>query len=113
MILIIGACASGKRAYAKTLGYAEEQMSSSLFADCPVLYDLQDTVEQDPENALSLAEALLKKEVVICNEVGSGVIPVSGQKRRGREQTGRLCCLLAKEASSVIRLVAGIPQKIK
>lgn len=113
MILIIGACASGKRTYAKSLGYSDADMSSSLTADCPVLYDLQNIVEEDPENALLLAEKLLKKEIVICNEVGSGVIPVSAQKRRGREQTGRLCCVLAKEASSVIRMVAGLPQKIK
>lgn len=88
-------------------------MSDSLESGCPVLYDLQNIVEKDPENALALADRLLEKEVVICNEVGSGVIPVSGQKRRGREQTGRLCCLLAREAESVVRLVAGLPQRIK
>ena len=113
MILIIGACASGKRAYAKSLGYTDAQMSDRLEADCPVLYDLQNIVEADPENAQALADALLKKEVVICNEVDSGVIPVNAQKRLGREQTGRLCCTLAREASSVIRMVAGLPQKIK
>lgn len=113
MILIIGACAAGKRAYARSLGYTDAQMSADVGADCPVVFDLQDTVEKDPENALSLADALLEKEVVICNEVGSGVIPVSAQKRRGREQTGRLCCRLAAQADSVIRMVAGIPQRIK
>ena len=113
MLLIIGACASGKRSYAKSLGYTEADMSPQLSDACPVLYDLQDIVERDPENALLLLDGLLKKEVVICNEVGSGVIPVSAQKRRGREQTGRLCCALAKEAASVVRMVAGLPQKIK
>ena len=113
MILIIGACASGKRSYARSLGYTDAQMSGKIEADCPVVFDLQNIVEADPENALALADALLKKEVVICNEGGSGVIPVNAQKRRGREQTGRLCCLLAREASSVIRMVAGLPQKIK
>ena len=113
MILIIGACASGKREYAKSLGYTDADMSADILSGCPVVYDVQDAVEKDPENALSLADTLLRKEVVICNEVGSGVIPVNAQKRRGREQTGRLCCLLAREASSVIRMVAGLPQKIK
>ena len=113
MILIIGACASGKRDFAKSLGYTDAQISADIASACPVVCDLQDTVEKDPENALALADALLKKEVVICNEVGSGVIPVNAQKRRGREQTGRLCCLLAREATNVYRMVAGLPQKIK
>ena len=51
--------------------------------------------------------------MVVCDEVGSGVIPLEKARRLGREATGRLCCQLAKEATRVVRLVAGIPTVIK
>ena len=113
MILIVGACASGKRAFAKTLGYTDADMSPRPEDGCPVLFDLQDAVEEDPANAMALLPLLEKKAVVICNEVGAGVIPADAHKRMAREQTGRLCCALAVKAEQVYRLVAGLPQRIK
>lgn len=113
MILVIGATASGKRAYVEGLGYTSAQISEAVLDGKPVLDKLQDMVMQDPENALNLLPQLLQKEVVICDEVGSGVIPVDARERAMREQSGRLCILLAKEAQSVVRLVCGIAQQIK
>ena len=63
--------------------------------------------------ALALLPALLEKEIVICNEVGSGVIPMDPKQRQSREMTGRLCILLAQRAEKVVRLICGIPQIIK
>ena len=60
-----------------------------------------------------LYDALADKEVVICNEVGSGVIPVERNVRLGREAAGRLCVLLAQKAEAVVRMVCGIPTIIK
>jgi adenosyl cobinamide kinase/adenosyl cobinamide phosphate guanylyltransferase len=113
MILVIGARASGKRAYVEALGYTAEQIADGVLEDKPVLYNLQDITMADPEGAPALLEGLLKKEVVVCDEVGSGVIPMEKARRLGREATGRLCCQLAKEAARVVRLVAGIPTIIK
>ena len=79
----------------------------------PVLLDLQDMVMADPENAPALLPELLKKEVVVCDEVGSGVIPMGKDRRLGREATGRLCCRLAERAERVVRMVSGIPTVIK
>lgn len=112
MILIIGSAASGKRGYAKSLGYTEADMSPAL-DDRPVLYDLQELVARDPGGAEALLPALLEKEIVICNEVGSGVIPMDPKQRQSREMTGRLCILLARQAEKVVRLICGIPQIIK
>lgn len=56
---------------------------------------------------------LLEKEVIICNEVGSGIIPMLASERMYREQTGRLCTLLASRAEHVIRMVCGIAVKLK
>ena len=67
--------------------------------------------------AENLADALLEplctKELVLCCEVGSGVIPLSREERQAREATGRLCVLLAQRADAVVRMVAGIPTAIK
>lgn len=113
MILVIGSRASGKRAYAQSLGYTEAQMSPVVEDDKPVLYDLQDLVMADVEGAPALYEALLGKELVLCDEVGAGVIPIAREERLGREATGRLCCRLAASAERVVRMVCGIPTVIK
>ena len=113
MILVVGGRASGKRDYVLSLGYSEEQLADGVLNDKPVLLNLQDMVFADYENAPALLPGLLKKEVVVCDEVGSGVIPMGKERRLGREATGRLCCRLAENAVQVVRMVSGIPTVIK
>jgi len=138
MKLVIGAAASGKLTYVRSLGYTDDQMANALLDNSPVIYNLQDLVatlfteEEDDdkdgltpaesntkqildnrERALSFLEPLLSKEVVVCDEVGAGVIPGNRPERETREATGRLCNRLAQHADSVVRLIAGIPQVIK
>ncbi len=113
MILVIGARASGKRAYVESLGYGPGDIADGVMDEKPVLYNLQDLTLPDPEGAPALFERLLEKQVVVCDEVGSGVIPIDRVQRLGREATGRLCCRLAAEAERVVRLVSGIPTVIK
>ena len=113
MILVIGARSSGKRDYVLSLGYGPEDIADGVLDDKPVLYNLQDLTMPDPEGAPALFDRLIGKEVVVCDEVGSGVIPMEKERRLGREATGRLCCRLAKEATRVVRLVCGIPTVIK
>ncbi len=113
MILIIGAEASGKREFAKSLGYAEGDFTTDPFDGKRVVYDVQDILFADHTRTEELYNALVDKAVVICNEVGSGVIPVERSVRLGREAAGRLCVLLAKDAAAVVRMVCGIPAVIK
>lgn len=113
MILVIGARASGKKDFVLSLGYGEADIADGAMEDKPVIYNLQDLTLPDPEGAPALLEELLKKEVVVCDEVGSGVIPIDRTQRLGREATGRLCCRLAERAEKVVRLVCGIPTVIK
>ncbi len=113
MILVIGAAASGKRAYVKSCGYAEADMADAVLNEKPVLYNLQGMLRLEPSFAPDLLTALLEKEVVICDEVGSGVIPSDPLERAAREQCGRLCILLAQRAERVVRLVCGIPTVLK
>lgn len=51
--------------------------------------------------------------VVICDEVGYGVVPVDAFERAFREKVGRVCCYFAKEAQQVIRVVCGVGNRIK
>ena len=51
--------------------------------------------------------------IIITDEIGYGIVPLDPFERRYREETGRVCCSLAKEAQEVIRVLCGIPTKIK
>ncbi len=113
MILIIGAEASGKREFAKGLGYGENDFTTDPFSEKRVVYGIQDILFEDNTRTEEIYNAVKNKDVVICNEVGSGVIPVEHSVRLGREAAGRLCVLLAKDATAVVRMVCGIPTVIK
>lgn len=113
MILVIGAIASGKIGYVKSLGYSDSDIANGVLDECPVLNNLQDIVFTNPAGSGDLYEALVQKKIVICNEVGSGVIPLERAERDAREATGRLCNRLAQVAERVVRLVCGIPVVIK
>lgn len=113
MLLIVGGEGSGKRTFAKTLGYMDADLADGVLDDRPVIFHVERMVFADPDGAQALLEPLCAKEVVICNEVGSGIIPADRAGRAGREATGRLCVLLAQRADCVVRMVSGIPMAIK
>jgi len=113
MILVVGGAASGKYEYIRSLGYSPEQISEEVSSPAPVMYALEKAVALDIDGAPLLFDSLLRKEVVSCCEVGSGVIPIEKNDRAFREACGRLCVQLAKEAEKVVRLVSGIPVVIK
>ena len=56
------------------------------------------------EKLRSLADRLSQKEVVIATQPGCGVIPLDPRERRNREAAGRLSCLLAERAETVVRI---------
>lgn len=114
MILVIGGHASGKRSYVReVLGYGEADFCHALEQPGPVLCDLQELVARAPGRAMDLLPGLLAREVVICDEVGCGIVPTDPGARLAREETGRLCIALARQAAKVVRLYCGIPTTIK
>lgn len=113
MILIVGGEGSGKRSFAKSLGYSDADMADAALNDCPVVFHTERMVMEQMDAVDALFEALRRKQVVICNEVGSGIIPMTQRERQWRESTGRLCVRLAAEADAVVRMVCGIPSVIK
>ncbi len=114
MVLIVGGFAAGKRAYASGVcGYGPEDMADGVLDGRPVLYNLQALVRRDPGGADGLFPALCAKAVVICDEVGGGVVPLDREERLWREACGRLCIRLAAAAERVVRVQCGIPQVLK
>ena len=104
MILVTGGRGAGKRSFVTdVLGFSPEQFAE----DGPVLYGLE---SMDPLPSL---ETLLHREVVVCREVGCGVVPMDRGDRDWREAVGRLCCALAREAEAVYRLQCGLAMRLK
>ena len=122
MRLIIGGVGQGKLEYAlKTYVFSQKDVAEEFSAACekPLFDQFQQAVHsalsegRDPE---ALTEALLSANpevIVLCDEVGCGVIPLQREERLWRETVGRLCCRLAQEAESVERIFCGLPMRLK
>lgn len=51
--------------------------------------------------------------IIICDEIGNGIVPMEAFERKYRERIGRMLIQLAREAEEVERVICGIGQKIK
>lgn len=115
MILVIGGAFQGKETYVKehfpepylAKGAYHEKIKEQMKAGKEPL----DEAEKMLEDARAAGE--LERLVVICDEVGYGLVPVDAFERAYREKVGRVCCYLAKEAEQVIRVVCGMGNRIK
>lgn len=112
MVLVIGGIASGKRTYVRSLGFSDDQMDASIISDAPVLVGLEGLLRTGDLDEQQM-EAIARKDVVACCEVGMGVVPLDRDERTWRERVGRTCTELAARSERVIRLVCGIPVTIK
>ncbi|MEE0845449.1 MAG: bifunctional adenosylcobinamide kinase/adenosylcobinamide-phosphate guanylyltransferase [Eggerthellaceae bacterium] len=112
MILVVGGVCSGKRSYVvDVLGFDPSDISADPASAAPVVVDVQEAVRS--QGGEELMPLLLSKRVVVCDEVGCGIVPVDPAERAWRERVGRLCCDLAAQAEAVVRMSCGIPQIIK
>lgn len=113
MILIIGGRAQGKLAFAKeTLGVTGYTDGIVGAENC--LYNLQDAVRYGMDiPALDAYLARYPDAVIICDEVGCGIVPMEKEERIWRENVGRICCYLAERAQHVYRVFCGIGVMIK
>ena len=140
MELYIGGFAQGKLEYVKCR-YNENQKTEKLFVkvidcvdshykkmlletECDVLIlnhlhlwvrDLLDE-GMDEEKIQTTILSWIKSNpdaIVICDELGNGIVPIKKQERIWREQTGRLMIELAKQAERVERILCGLGQRLK
>ena len=67
----------------------------------------------DPVRELERLYEQLPDIILICDEVGAGVIPMEKEKEQYREAVGRCLCRAAELADEVYRVVCGIGIRIK
>lgn len=126
MILITGGAYQGKRAFAQQnyniksediLDCAECEIEKILSAGC--VCNFHTAVRKMLENGinpLEYAQKIIDRNndiIIITNEIGCGIIPIEKSEREWREAVGKVCCILASNAESVIRVTCGIPLTIK
>ena len=64
----------------------------------------------------NLAEIIYKANpdrILITDEIGYGIVPIDPFERGYREETGRICCLLAERSEEVWRVCCGIGTQLK
>ena len=106
MIFVTGPRFAGKKTWIREcLGLSAEE-----FRSCAV-WEVEELVPCD--SLETLAEQLAGKRIVICSETGCGVVPTDPTEREKREAAGRLACMLAERADTVIRVCCGLPQLLK
>lgn len=102
-ILIVGGAAQGKHAFAH-----------SLKQDAEIVENLHLLVRDTMQAGKPLPQAAdFTDKIVICNELGGGIVPMDAFEREWRENVGRLCCDIAAQADRVYRVCCGIGQFIK
>ena len=105
MIFITGPLYAGKKTYIQNALHLTDAEFCRL-----AVWDVQDLAEGDLD---ALADRLARRDIVIATEIGCGVIPADAEARARRERAGRLSCLLAERADTVIRVCCGLPQLLK
>ncbi len=97
--------------------YAHPQVC--LLIDCLTLWLnnclFDDTVSWKTQRQLFLTQLaeLPGKKILVSNEVGQGIVPLSAVSRQFVDESGRLHQDLANLADQVVFMVAGLPQVLK
>ena len=71
---------------------------------------------KEGKNLALLVETLCREYpecYVISDEIGNGIVPMDAFEREYREETGRICCLLAEKSEEVWRVCCGIGTRLK
>lgn len=126
MKLIVGGAFQGKKAAAcKRYHILDEEFEDGTTCEleriytCRGVYHFHEYVRrllEDTGDTGDLAERLYAANphiVIICNELGYGVVPIQPFDREYRETVGRICCKIAEHSEEVIRIVSGLCMVIK
>ncbi len=124
MILVVGGAYQGKLAYAQEkypdISWADGRTCSEKdLQGCGGIHHFHAYVERllkAGEQVRTLAGEIADTNpdiVIVCDELGCGIVPADAFEREYREKTGRVCTELAVYADKVYRVVCGIGQLIK
>lgn len=124
MQMIIGGAFQGKSTYAKE-HYPNINWKKGSELDRELLFQAEGVLNFEEflrkeliegKDADDLAEELFRRNpevILICQEVGYGVVPMDKFDRIYREKVGRVCTELAKKSNKVVRVICGIGTVIK
>jgi adenosylcobinamide kinase / adenosylcobinamide-phosphate guanylyltransferase len=120
MELIIGGRAQGKLGYATDIfNLKDDDISDGILGGTRAVYNLQNAVRAIMENGGDANAAVMNYIgnypdcIIICDEVGCGLVPADAFEREYRDTVGKICCMLAKYAVRVHRVICGIGVIIK
>ena len=122
MVLIIGGAKQGKLRYVlEKTGLREQNVVEDIKSASTerILYALQYAVREalntgvEPFSALEKLLTQNPDVIIICDEVGGGIVPAHPDERILRETVGRLCCMLAERATHVERIFCSISMRLK
>lgn len=124
MKLIIGGAYQGKTEYAKEkFGFVDNDIFVCENAEIDFSKPCIDNIEKftfvcvkagiDPVEYFKQHCSEWQNSILICQDIFCGVVPMGAENRAWRQQTGRLCQYLSKEADTVTRIFCGMEQKLK
>jgi adenosylcobinamide kinase/adenosylcobinamide-phosphate guanylyltransferase len=122
LILIIGGKGQGKHRYVQKKYCLSESDFAVTFSDATdkKCFDqfhtaVKSLLESDVDPIAAVRDLLNKNPeiIVICDEIGCGVVPLNKNERTWRETVGRICCELALIAIRVERVFCGISMVLK
>ncbi|SFD02484.1 bifunctional adenosylcobinamide kinase/adenosylcobinamide-phosphate guanylyltransferase [Clostridium uliginosum] len=56
---------------------------------------------------------MLDGKIIVCDEIGSGIVPLKKEDRIWREETGQILQFLSKRSSKVSRIFFGMEEVLK
>ena len=120
MILIIGGAYQGKLNYAKNQFHISEPdiyacTDEKIDFSRRCIYKIEEFAfyHPDPITCFKENRENWENSILICEDIFCGVVPMGAENRKWRQNTGRLCQYLAKEAQQVIRIFCGLEQRLK
>lgn len=81
--------------------------------ECQQQQQTAQSMEQQAEQLVRRLIGTNPDRVIVCTEIGYGLVPVDAFDRAYRETVGRICTKLGEEAVQVDRMVCGIKTTIK
>ena len=120
MILIIGGAYQGKLDFAKetfsvTDGEVYHCHSGEINFSKRCIYKIEEftLANPDPIGYFEANREAWQDSILIIQDIFCGVVPMGAENRAWRQQTGRLCQYLSKEATQVSRIFCGLEQRLK
>lgn len=124
MNLIIGGAYQGKTAYAiGKYGFAADDFfvcdGTHIDFTKPCITHLERftlaCVREgvDCVDYLESFKPLWQSTTFLCGDLSCGIVPMEAENRAWRNETGRLCSYLSRNAQRVVRIFCGLEQRLK